>query len=209
DHPVSDHRLRIEHAQVLDPNDIPRFSSLGVVPSMQPTHCTSDMYWAEARVGSKRARGAYAWRSLLNTGVVIAGGSDFPVEHPNPLYGVYAAVTRRDRQGRPGSAEDMRNFFQTSNEGMEDSSAFKDGWYGGQRMTREEAVKSFTRWAAYAEFGEKEKGTIESGKLADFVIFSDDIMTIPIKELLNTKVEMSVVGGRSVYKRDSPVATVH
>ncbi|MBI3788904.1 MAG: amidohydrolase, partial [Ignavibacteriales bacterium] len=119
-HPVSDHRLRVEHAQVLYANDITRFKQLGVIPSMQPTHCTSDMYWAEARLGPTRVLGAYAWRSLLETGVIIAGGSDFPVEHANPMFGIYAAVTRQDQQGKPRNAEDVRTDFQLSQEGIKD-----------------------------------------------------------------------------------------
>lgn len=206
ENPVVDHRLRIEHAQVLSANDIPRFKKLSVIPSMQPTHCTSDMYWAEARLGTKRVRGAYAWRSLLETGVIIPGGSDFPVEHPNPLYGIYSAVTRQDHERRPSSAVDVQNFFQLSHDGITDAHAFSDGWYGDQRMTREEAVRSFTAWAAYAEFQEKEKGSIESGKLADFVVFSDDIMTVPPRELLTTKVELTVVGGKAVYNRKQSTA---
>ena len=121
-----DHRLRVEHAQILADDDIPRFRRLGVLPSMQATHCTSDMAWAAERLGPERLRGAYAWRSLLATGVIIAGGSDFPVESPNPFYGLHAAVTRRPRTG-----DDPR-------------------WQPEQRMTREEAVRSFTSWNAYA-----------------------------------------------------------
>ncbi|MBI4427823.1 MAG: amidohydrolase [Ignavibacteriales bacterium] len=207
DNPVADHRLRVEHAQVLNAEDIPRFQQLGVIPSMQPTHCTSDMYWAEARLGPRRVRGAYAWRSLLETGVIIAGGSDFPVEDPNPLFGIYAAMTRKDHQGRPSSAEDAKTFFQLPQQGIQNSQDFINGWYGAQKMTREEAVKSFTRWAAYAEFQENEKGSLESGKLADFVVLSNDIMTVPAKELLNTKVEMTVVGGKIVYRREQPMAS--
>jgi predicted amidohydrolase YtcJ len=198
---VPDHRLRVEHAQVLERGDIPRFKQLGVLPSMQPTHCTSDMYWAEARLGSRRVRGAYAWRSLLQTGVIIPGGSDFPVEDPNPLWGIYAAVTRRDRQGRPLSAEQVRTQFQLSSDGLADSTLFNDGWYGNEKMTREEAVKSFTRWAAFAEFAEGLKGSLEKGRLADFVVFSDDVMKVPAKDLPGISVEMTVVGGETVYRK--------
>ncbi|MEK7749211.1 MAG: amidohydrolase family protein, partial [Bacteroidota bacterium] len=200
-HSVPDHRLRVEHAQVLERGDIPRFKQLGVLPSMQPTHCTSDMYWAEARLGARRVRGAYAWRSLLQTGVVIPGGSDFPVEDPNPLLGIYAAVTRRDRQGRPLSAEQVRAQFQLSPDGLADSTVFNDGWYGNEKMTREEAVKSFTRWAAFAEFAERLKGSLEKGRLADFVVFSDDVMKVPAKDLPGISVEMTVVGGETVYRK--------
>jgi predicted amidohydrolase YtcJ len=127
--PKVDHRFRIEHAQVLSPEDIPRFAKLGVIPSMQATHQTSDMRWAEARVGPQRIRGAYAWRSLLNTGVVIPNGTDFPVEEVNPLLTFHAAVTRQDPTNWPAG-----------------------GWYPEQKMTREEALQSMTIWPAYAGF---------------------------------------------------------
>ena len=197
-----DARLRIEHAQVLDPLDIPRFKKLGIIPSMQPTHCTSDMRWAEARLGPERVRGAYAWRSLLNDGNIIPGGSDFPVESPNPLLGFYAAITRQDQNGIPRNAEDVVRSFQLSAEGIKDSSAFTDGWYAGQKMTREEALRAFTIWGAYAEFAEKEKGSIEKGKLADLVVLSKDIMTIPPMEILSTNVVAAIVGGKVAYSAD-------
>jgi predicted amidohydrolase YtcJ len=201
-HAAKDPRLRIEHAQVLAPNDIPRFHELGVIPSMQPTHCTSDMYWAEARLGPTRVRGAYAWRSLLNTGVIIPGGSDFPVESPNPLFGIYAAITRQDHQGKPRNADDVRAFFQLSAEGITDTSAFDGGWYASQKMTREEALRAFTAWAAYAGFQEDLLGSLERGKLADFVVLSKDIMTVPPLEILNTTVERTILGGSEVYRRE-------
>ena len=199
---VRDARLRIEHAQVLEPLDIPRFKKLGIIPSMQPTHCTSDMRWAEARLGPVRVRGAYAWRSLLDDGNIIPGGSDFPVESPNPLLGFYAAITRQDQNGIPRNAEDVVASFQLSAEGIKDSSAFTDGWYAGQKMTREEALRAFTIWGAYAEFAEKEKGSIEKGKLADLVILSKDIMTIPPMEILSTNVVAAIVGGKVAYSAD-------
>jgi hypothetical protein len=138
---VRDARLRIEHAQVLDPLDIPRFKKLGIIPSMQPTHCTSDMRWAEARLGPVRVRGAYAWRSLLDDGNIIPGGSDFPVESPNPLLGFYAAITRQDQNGIPRNAEDVVASFQLSAEGIKDSSAFTDGWYAA-RLRKESSPTS-------------------------------------------------------------------
>jgi hypothetical protein len=197
-----DARLRIEHAQVLEPGDIPRFKKLGVIPSMQPTHCTSDMYWAQARLGPTRIRGAYAWRSLLKEGNIIPGGSDFPVESPNPLLGFYAAITRQDHDGIPRNAEDVRRTFQLSADGIKDSSVFNDGWYVDQRMSREEALRSFTIWGAYAEFAEREKGSIERGKFADLVILSKDIMTIPAVEILSTSVIATIVGGKIEYSQD-------
>ena len=170
-------RFRVEHAQVVDPDDIPRFGALGVIPSMQPTHCTSDMYWAEARLGPKRILGAYAWRSFLNSRSIIPGGSDFPVESPNPIWGFYAAITRQDRTGWP-----------------------TDGWHTEQKMTREEALKSYTSWGAYAAFQEDVKGSIVPGKWADLTILSKDIMNGEPGEILNTVVEMTVVAGEVVYQ---------
>jgi predicted amidohydrolase YtcJ len=175
-----DVRFRIEHAQVVAMNDIPRFSQLGVLPMMQQTHCTSDMYWAEQRVGSARIKGAYAWRSMIQSGTSVPGGSDFPVESANPLLGFYAAVTRQDVKGFP-----------------------PDGWYAEQRMTREEALKSYTIWAAYAAFEEKQRGTIEVGKRADIVVLSNDIMKCAPKEILTTKVEYTIVAGEIVYSADA------
>ncbi|HEY3128004.1 MAG TPA: amidohydrolase [Acidobacteriota bacterium] len=177
-HPKTDHRFRIEHAQVIAPSDFARFKKLGVIPSMQQVHCTSDMYWAEKRLGPERAKGAYAWRTLLDDGNIIAGGSDFPVESVNPLLGFYAAITRRDAKGWP-----------------------KDGWHPEQRMTRDEALRSFTRWAAYAAFEEKNKGSLETGKWGDITVFSRDIMKIDSAQVLDTQAVMTVVAGRIVYQK--------
>ena len=174
--PQNNHRSRIEHAQHLSLDDIQRFNLLGVIPSMQPTHCTSDMYWAEDRIGSERIKGAYAWRKLVDTGVVIPGGSDSPVESINPLWGIYAAVTRQDHERFP-----------------------EGGWQPEERMTMEEAVKMFSAWAAYASFEEDIKGTIEVGKLADFTILSKDIFREESYVLLRTEVLMTVVGGEVLY----------
>lgn len=198
---AKDARLRIEHAQIIAPDDLPRFKQLSVLPSMQPTHATSDMYWAQARLGPERILGAYAWRSLLQDGNIIASGSDFPVELPHPLHGFYAAVTRRDKEGIPMDAEDVVEKFQLSAEGIKDPTVFDGGWYAGQRMTRDEALRSFTIWAAYAEFMEHQKGSITAGKLADFIILSKDIMTIEPKEILTTETELTVVGGVVRYKK--------
>ena len=202
-HPTPDARLRVEHAQILEPDDIPRFKKLGVIPSMQPTHCTSDMYWAESRLGPSRIRGAYAWRSLLRTGVFICGGSDCPVEDPNPILGIYAACTRQDKFGKPRNASDVAAGFQLSREGITDSTAFQNGWYESQRMTRDEAVRCFTIWAARGAFEESVKGSLENGKLADFVVLSSDVMTVPAVELLSTVVEKTVIGGAVVYTREA------
>ncbi|HEY6952133.1 MAG TPA: amidohydrolase, partial [Bacteroidota bacterium] len=197
--PVRDPRLRIEHAQVLDPGDIPKFKEEGIIPSMQPTHCTSDMYWAEARLGPERIRNAYAWRSLLNTGVVIPGGSDFPVEDPNPIWGIYAAVTRKDKEGRPRNAAEAAKYFEFSKEGITDTSAFDNGWYPAQKMTREEALRSFTTWGAWAAFEDHLKGSLQKGMLADFVVLSSDITKIPDDEILSVRVLRTYVGGQEVY----------
>lgn len=169
-------RHRIEHAQVVALEDIPRFAELDVIASMQPTHATSDMYWAEDRLGPERTRGAYAWRRFLDEGAVLAFGSDFPVEQVNPLLGFYAAVTRQDTEGYP-----------------------EGGWYPDQRLTREEALYAFTLAAAYAAFMEDAAGSIEPGKYADFVVLSRDIMTIPEEEILETDVVATYLGGRPVY----------
>jgi predicted amidohydrolase YtcJ len=175
--PRADHRFRIEHAQVLSPEDIPRFARLGVIPSMQPTHQTSDMRWAEARVGPQRIRGAYAWRSLLNTGVVIPSGTDFPVEEVNPLLTFHAAVTRQDPTNWPVG-----------------------GWYPEQKMTREEALQSMTIWPAYAGFQESVLGSLTPGKYADFVVLDRDIMRIQDTEILSTRVVSTWIGGKRVYE---------
>lgn len=174
-------RHRVEHVQVLAPEELPRFAALGVIASVQPTHATSDMYWAEERLGPERLRGAYAWRSLLDSGARLAFGSDFPVEQVNPLLGFYAAVTRRDAQGRP-----------------------EDGWFPAERVTREEALHAFTLGAAYAAFMEEEVGSLTPGKWADFVVLSGDLMTVPAEKLLELKVVATFLGGRRVY--ESPLA---
>jgi predicted amidohydrolase YtcJ len=174
--PKADHRFRIEHAQVLSPQDIPRFARLGVIPSMQATHQTSDMRWAEARVGPQRIRGAYAWRSLLKTGVVIPNGTDFPVEEVNPLLTFHASVTRQDPTNWPGG-----------------------GWYADQKMTRQEALQSMTIWAAYAGFQESVLGSLTPGKYADFVVLDRDIMQVPDTEILGTRVISTWIGGKRVY----------
>ena len=171
-----DARFRVEHAQVIDRSDLPRFHSLGVLPMMQPTHCTSDMYWAESRLGPERSKGAYAWRWLLEHGSIVPAGSDFPVESPNPLWGFYAAITRQDHAGWP-----------------------EGGWHPEQKMTREEALKSFTLWSAFAGFQEKSKGSIEVGKVADLTILSHDIMKIEPRKMLDTSVEMTIVAGQVAY----------
>ncbi|HLT46156.1 MAG TPA: amidohydrolase family protein, partial [Rubricoccaceae bacterium] len=172
-------RHRVEHVQVVALDDLVRFAGLGVIASVQPTHATSDMPWAEDRVGPARVRGAYAWRRLLDAGARLALGSDFPVERVDPLLGFYAAVTRQDAEGRPPG-----------------------GWYPDQRLTREEALRGFTLDAAYAAFMEDEVGSLEPGKWADFAVLSADVMTIPAPEILDTEVVATYLGGEKVYERD-------
>jgi predicted amidohydrolase YtcJ len=176
--PVADHRFRVEHAQVISLQDIPRFAQMGVIPSMQASHQTSDMRWAETRVGPERIKGAYAWRSLLSSGVVIPNGSDFPVEEVNPLISFHSAVSRQDATNWPPG-----------------------GWYPEQRMTRDEALRAMTIWPAYAGFQEKIMGSITPGKYADFVILDRDIMTVPVAEILQTNVMSTWIGGKLVYER--------
>ncbi len=173
---ANDRRFRIEHAQIVAPEDFQRFQKYAVLASMQPTHATSDMGWAAARVGPDRIRGAYAWQTFLKLGVRVPSGSDFPVENANPLWGFYAAITRQDHSGNPPG-----------------------GWFPDQRMTREEALRSWTMDGAYAAFEEKEKGSIEVGKMADFVMLSADIMQIRPAEILNARVLMTVRGGEIVF----------
>jgi len=175
-HPVADHRFRIEHAQILHPDDIPRFAELGVIPSMQGSHQTSDMYWVGNRVGSTRELGSYAWRSLLDTGVVIPNGSDLPVEHSNPLISFKAAISRQDGNDWPAG-----------------------GWHPEQRMSREEALRSITLWPAYAAFMEDEVGSLSPGKLADFVVLDQDIMRVASAQILATGVVETWLGGKRVH----------
>ena len=176
--PTADHRFRIEHAQVLNHDDIPRFAALGVIPSMQAVHQTSDMYWAGTRLGQGRLLGAYAWRSLLATGIVVPNGSDFPVEAVNPLLSFHSAVARQDAENWPAG-----------------------GWMPEQRMTREEALRSMTIWPAFAGFQEATLGSLAPGKLADFVILDRDIMTVAERDILGTTVVATYIGGKPVYER--------
>ncbi len=175
--PVEDHRLRIEHAQVVALEDITKFAPLGIVLSMQPPHATSDMPWAEIRVGPQRIKGAYAWRSFLDTGVHLTLNSDFPGESLNPFFGMYAAETRQTPAGRPNG-----------------------GWYPEQRLTRTEVLKAYTVEAAFSGFEETIKGKIAKGMLADFIVLSDDILTISSKALLDLKVEQTYLSGQLKYE---------
>ena len=179
--PVSDvdpGRHRIEHAQILSPQDLERFAALGIIASMQPTHATSDMPWAGERLGEERLEAAYAWRSLAESGAHLAFGSDFPVEDVNPLEGFYAAVTRQDAEGEPAG-----------------------GWFPEERVTRETALRAFTLGAAYAAFQEDRLGSLTPGKRADFVLLSQDIMQVPADDILGTEVVATYLDGRRIYDR--------
>jgi predicted amidohydrolase YtcJ len=171
-----DSRHRDEHAQTLQQSDIPRFAQMGVIPSMQPTHCITDKRFCEKRIGTDRSRGAYAWKSLLDAGAILAFGTDYQVEPLNPMEGLYAAVTRKDRLGEDG-----------------------DGWFPAQKLTMQEAIKYYTWGSAYAQFMEKRKGMIKPGYLADIVITDKDLLTIPEDEIMKTHVDYTITGGKVVY----------
>ena len=168
----------MEHAQILNEQDIPRFAKLGVIPSMQPSHAISDLFFAPSRLGMARLAGAYAWNRLIKSGAIICGGSDAPVERGEPMIEFYAAVARKSIKGESG-----------------------EGWHPEQAVSREQALKMFTINAAYAAFEEADKGSIEVGKLADFTVLSADIMKIPAPEILKTRCEMTIIGGEIVYAK--------
>ena len=174
---IHEPRWRVEHAQILSPQDIPRFAKFGVIASMQPSHAISDLFFASSRLGMERLAGAYAWNSLLKSGAVICGGSDAPVERGEPMIEFYAAVARKSIKGESG-----------------------EGWHPEEAVSREQALKMFTINAAYAAFEENDKGSIEVGKLADFTVLSTDIMKIPASEILKTRCKMTVIGGEVVYE---------
>lgn len=171
-------RHRVEHAQVVALPDIPRFVPLNLIASMQPTHATSDMNMAEDRIGAERLQGAYAWQRFLRQGTRIAGGSDFPVESSNPFFGLHAAVTRQDHEGRPPG-----------------------GWYPEQALSAAEALRAFTLDAAFAAHAEKTQGTLEPGKWADFIFVDRDIFTVDPGTIWSTQVLETWVGGKQVYLR--------
>ncbi len=175
-----DSRHRSEHAQILKEKDIPRFAELGVIASMQPTHCITDKRFCEKRIGKERSKYAYAWRSLLDANVKISFGTDYPVEPLDPMEGLYAAVTRKDRLGEEG-----------------------DGWFPEQKLTMEEAIELYTLGAAYGQFMEDRKGIIKKGYLADMVIVDKDLLTIPEDQVMKTEVDYTIVGGKVVYERGS------
>lgn len=169
-------RWRIEHAQVVSPDDFKYFNAGNILPSIQPTHATSDMYWAEDRVGPQRIKGAYAYKTLLIESGIVALGTDYPVEQVNPFLTFYAAVARQDTSGYP-----------------------KNGFLPEQSLTREETLRGMTIWAAYSNFEEDEKGSLEVGKSADFIITSKDLMAIPVNEIPEFKVDATYINGELVY----------
>lgn len=173
---IREPRWRVEHAQIVNLIDLPRFAKLGVIPSMQPSHAISDLFFAPKRLGMDRLAGAYAWQSFLKSGSIICGGSDAPVERGEPMIEFYGAVARKSIKGESG-----------------------EGWHPEQAVSREQALKMFTIWPAYAAFEENEKGSIKVGKLADFTVLSQDIMKIPDPEILKTRSEMTVIGGELVF----------
>jgi predicted amidohydrolase YtcJ len=175
----NDRRWRLEHAQILAPGDQKYFSAHSIIPSVQPTHATSDMYWAEQRIGAERMKGAYAFKHLLDETGLLALGSDFPVEHINPLYGFHAAVARVDAKGYP-----------------------EGGFQMDQAISREAAMKGMTIWSAYTNFEEKTRGSIEVGKAADFVVLEKDLMVVPFAELRDAKVLRTYIGGHLLYLAD-------
>ena len=176
---VAEPRWRIEHAQIVNPADIPRFAKLGIIPSMQPSHAIGDLFFAPSRLGMDRLAGSYAWETFIKSGIVVPGGSDAPVERGEPMIEFYAAVARKDQKGFSG-----------------------EGWHPEEAVSREQALKMFTIWPAYAAFEEKLRGTIEAGKLADLTILSADIMKIPPAEILKTRCVMTVINGEIVFAAD-------
>jgi predicted amidohydrolase YtcJ len=176
--PRPDARFRLEHTQIARVQDLERMAKLGIIASMQPTHATSDMPWAEDRLGPRRLERAYAWRKVLNDGGRLALGSDFPVESADPRLGLYAAVTRQDLDGKPAG-----------------------GWLPAERLTREEALRGFTLDAAWSLFLDKEVGSLEVGKRADLVVFARDIMAVPEREIPKVDVDLTLVDGAIAYQR--------
>jgi predicted amidohydrolase YtcJ len=175
---VADPRWRIEHSQIVNPVDIPRFAKLGVIPSMQPSHAIGDLHFAPSRLGIARLKGAYAWQSFIKSGAIVPGGSDAPVERGEPMIEFYAAVARKDMKGFSG-----------------------EGWHPEEAVSRQQALKMFTIWPAYAAFEDKLRGSIETGKLADLTILSADIMSIPEMEILKTRCVMTVINGEIVFEQ--------
>jgi predicted amidohydrolase YtcJ len=174
---IAQPRWRVEHAQIVNPTDIPRFAKLGIIPSMQPSHAIGDLHFAPSRLGIARLAGAYAWNSFIKSGVIVPGGSDAPVERGEPMIEFYAAVARKDIRGFSG-----------------------EGWHPEEAVARDQALKMFTIWPAYVAFEENLRGSLQVGKLADMTVLSADIMKIPEMEILKTHCVMTVIGGEMVYE---------
>ena len=172
-------RNRIEHAQIVTPDDIPRFKSLKIIPSMQPVHATSDMHMAEQRLTDKQLTGAYAWKTFLEQGSIVAAGSDFPVELADPFDGLYSAITRMDHNQLP-----------------------KGGWRPKELLSRDEALRAFTLGGAYAAHQEFKLGSLEQGKWADFILINKDYFTVPVSQIHDIKVKQTWIGGELKYQRD-------
>ena len=175
----SDLRNRIEHSQIVHDKDIPRFKELNIIPAIQATHCTSDMSWTEERLGKSRIHQAYPWRSFIDLNIPVCGGSDAPIETPDPLEGIYASVTRQDKKGFP-----------------------QGGWYSSQKMTLDEAIKSYTEWASYASHEEEVKGQIKEGFYADFTVLDQELSSDNPKMILETTVLFTILNGNIVYQND-------
>ncbi len=178
---IAEPRWRDEHSQIVNLADLPRFKRLGIIASMQPSHAIGDLYFAPARLGMDRLAGAYAWQSMLKMGVPVAGGSDAPVERGEPMIEFYAAVARKDLQGRSG-----------------------EGWHAEEKVTRDQALKMFTLWPAFAAFEDDQRGTIEVGKLADLTVLDRDIMTVPELQILAAKTLLTIVNGEVAYSAVVP-----
>jgi len=172
-------RNRIEHSQIVHENDIPRFKKLNVIPAMQATHCTSDMDWVEERIGKERIHEAYPWKSFIKLNIPVPGGSDAPIENPNPLEGIYASVTRKDKQGFP-----------------------ENGWHAEQKMSLGEAIKSYTEWGAYASYEEEIKGKIKKGFYADFTVLNQELKSDNGNNILDTHVLFTILNGNIVYQNN-------
>ncbi len=172
-----DRRDRIEHAQIVAPDDFARYASLHVIASMQPSHETTDMRWAESRIGPERSKGAYAWRTMLNHGVTLAFGTDYPVEHVNPMRGLHACVTRELPQGGPAG-----------------------GWQPQEKITMDECIHAYTVASAYAEFEDGKKGQIVPGQYADIIVLPEDITKLSPANLLGVEVKTTIVGGQVVFE---------
>ncbi len=175
--PAKDRRWRVEHAQIVEPGDIPRFARQGVIASMQPSHAIGDLHFAPARLGQERLEGAYAWRSLLDAGARVVGGSDAPVERGDPLIEFYAAVARKDLKGFSGA-----------------------GWRPQEALSRTQALKLFTAWPAWAAFQEQELGSLTVGKRADLTVFSADLMTVEPAAIPKSRALLTVVDGQIVHR---------